>query len=238
MAKCWYQRLDPSWSFEDLAALQLSLEQYFPAFVLRGAPVPIDTGRYLFYSNESEEFVNLTKVQNRLQAVVAQAVKLARCSDSVALQLFCQEVRPQFPQSMELFKLHYAVCGDLAAHREAILVCLDYLQQSPQAHEVYAMLNASLGKFNKRDCEILDAFAKLSTMEACESEIYYLVRSRNSVDGAKVFQRLQAQWGTETKVGYAQYADALYECELYEAAESACWNALERAPMDPCAYDV
>lgn len=174
-----------------------------------------------------------TKRQNRLQAVVAQAVKLARCSDSVALQLFCQEVRPQFPQSMELFKLHYAVCGDLAAHREAILVCLDYLQQSPQAHEVYAMLNASLGKFNKRDREILDAFAKLSTMEACESEIYYLVRSRNSVDGAKVFQRLQAQWGTETKVGYAQYADALYECELYEAAESACWNALGRAPMDP-----
>ncbi|MGB0418814.1 MAG: class I SAM-dependent methyltransferase [Opitutales bacterium] len=45
---CWYQRLDPQWFFEDLAALQLSLEQNLPAFVLRGAPVPIDVGRYLF----------------------------------------------------------------------------------------------------------------------------------------------------------------------------------------------
>lgn len=45
---CWYQRLDPQWFFEDLAALQLSLEQCLPAFVLRGAPVSIDAGRYLF----------------------------------------------------------------------------------------------------------------------------------------------------------------------------------------------
>lgn len=177
--------------------------------------------------------MNSIRGQYSLQAAVAQAVKLARSSDSEAVRSFCQKVRPQFPQSMELLKLHYAVCGDLAAHCEAILVCLEYLQQSPQAHEVYAMLNASLGKFNKHDPQILDAFAKLATMEACECELYYLVKSRNSLDSEKVFQRLQAQWGTETKIGYAQYADALYDCELYEAAESACWKALERAPMDP-----
>ena len=35
---CWYQRLDPPWSFEDLVALQLSLEQYFLAFCLCEAP--------------------------------------------------------------------------------------------------------------------------------------------------------------------------------------------------------
>lgn len=177
--------------------------------------------------------MNSVRNQQRLQAVVAQAVQLAHSADREALKLFCQEVCPQFPQSMELFKLHYAVCGDLAAHREAILICLAYLQQSPQAHEVYAMLNASLRKFNQRDTEILDAFAKLSSMEACECQLYYLINSRNSVDGTKVFEKLQAQWGTQTRIGYAQYADALCDCELYEAAESACWNALQRAPMDP-----
>ena len=61
--------------------------------------------------------------------------------------------------------------GDLAAHREAILVCLDYLQE-PQAHEVYAMLNASLGKFNKRDREIPDAFANFRPWKH-ESEILF-----------------------------------------------------------------
>lgn len=45
---CWYQRLDPQWFFEDLAALQLMLEQWLPAFALRGAAVATDSGRYLF----------------------------------------------------------------------------------------------------------------------------------------------------------------------------------------------
>jgi len=45
---CWYQRLDPQWSFEDLAALQSALEQRLPAFALRGAPVSTAAGRYFF----------------------------------------------------------------------------------------------------------------------------------------------------------------------------------------------
>ena len=176
--------------------------------------------------------MNLSEDSKRLQTAVAQACKLAQEADSKALKSFCQKVRPQFPRSMELLKLHYAVCGDLAVHREAILLCLDYLQQNPQAHEVYAMLHASLAKFHERDFDILDAFAKLSTMQACECELYYLMRSCNAIDSAKVFQRLQSHWGTQTQIGHAQFADALYDCRLYEAAEVACWQALERAPMD------
>jgi hypothetical protein len=45
---CWYQRIDPKWSFEDLDALQLSLEQRLPSFTLQGAPVSTEAGRYLF----------------------------------------------------------------------------------------------------------------------------------------------------------------------------------------------
>jgi SAM-dependent methyltransferase len=45
---CWYQRMDPKWSFEDLDALQLSLEQRLPSFALQGAPVSTEAGRYLF----------------------------------------------------------------------------------------------------------------------------------------------------------------------------------------------
>lgn len=168
-----------------------------------------------------------------LNEAVRKAVKLARAGQKERLLRFCQKACKQYPDSMELLKLHYLVHRDLGDDLAAVKVAVGYLQLHPSEDALYSMIEPVFPNLTQRDVDLLAQLAQLETRRGRELELRALVYSRNSLEALRVFDTLQCRWGDRTTIDHACFADLLFECELYEPAEAFCWQALARAPKDP-----
>jgi protein O-GlcNAc transferase len=167
------------------------------------------------------------------QDAIRKAVKLARSGRTRALRTFCAKACRQFPESLELAKLHFMVCREQGESAVAAKVALEFLDASPGSLEVYGWLESVLSDVTKRDLALLKMLSRMDSRRGHELKVQALVSSRNSVEARCTFDSLQQRWPGESLLTPIRFGDLLFEHELYEEAERVYWNALEQDAGNP-----
>lgn len=169
------------------------------------------------------------KVKNEREAAKAAAA-MARAGEWERLEKFTGKACPRFPDSAELAGLRYGTLRELKRETEAAHGIVDFLLRHPENPHARQSLQSVVPLLTRFDHDLVAKLSRWKTLPGRALFVRILVGMRNSSEALHWFAVLNREFPGQSQLTRLALVNLLYKAELYEAAESVLWEAIDEDP--------